>query len=822
MESLKNQLKHVLRRLMRAPMFTAVTLITIAVGIGANSAIFSVINGVLLKPLPYSDPERLAGVWQSAPGLGIQDMNLSPSDYFTFRDENRTFQQFGLWNGDSVSVTGLAAPEQVQGLLVTEGTLNALGKPPLLGRWFTPNDDRPGSPETVILSYGYWQRRFGGQASVLGRQIRLDGQLKEIIGVMPQGFEFLDFKPDLIQPFRFDRSKTTLGNFSFQGIARLKPGVTLAQANADVARMIRLVNTRFPAPPGFSPKIFEDVKILANVRPLKRDVVGNLDKVLWVLMGSLGVVLLIACANVANLLLVRTDGRRQELAVRAAIGADAFQIAGELLTESALLGVLGGAAGLALAYWALRLLVRIAPANLPRLDNITIDPVVMLFTLAISVLAGLLFGAIPVLKYAAPNVMPSLRAGGRTLSQSKEAQRTRSALVMMQVALAVVLLIASGLMIRTFQALRRVQPGFRDPATLQTLRVYIPEAQVKEPERVIAMLQEMQRRIGAVPGVASVAMANSVPTDGNNSTDLLYAEDRTYREGQLPPLRRFKFVAPGFFETMQTRLVAGRDFNWTEINERRPVAIVSENMARELWHDPRSALGKRIREGMNDPWREIVGVTEDVHQDGPDQKAPTTVYWPVVMNNFWGDATQLQRGITFAIRSSRAGSESFLKEVREAVWSVDGELPLARVRTLAEIYRGSMARSSFMLVMLAIAGGMALLLGVVGIYGVISYSVSQRTREIGIRIALGAQQGSLRAMVVRNGVWLAAIGVAVGLVAAGGLTRLLTSLLFAISPLDPITYVLVSAGLLAAAAAASYIPAHQASNVDPVDALRVD
>ena len=821
MGSFGNQLKHVARRLARSPMFTVVTLVTIGLGVGANTAIFSVVNGILLKPLPYPDPERLASVWQSAPGLGMQELNLSPSDYFTFRDENRSFQQFGIWSGDSVSVTGLAMPEQVQALLVTEGTLNALGIQPMLGRWFTPRDDTPGSPETVILTYGYWQRKFGGDASAIGRQIRLDGMPREIIGVMPQSFRFLDLKAELIQPFRFERNKTTLGNFSYQGIARLKPGVSLAQANADVARMIPIVNTKFPPPPGFSAKIFEEVRILSNVQPLKHDVVGDLGKVLWVLMASIGVVLLIACANVANLLLVRTDGRRQELAVRAAIGASAWQIAGALLMESTLLSILGGAAGLGLAYWALRLLVKIAPANLPRLENITIDPLVLLFTLAISLVAGLMFGLIPVLKYAAPNLMPALRAGGRTLSQSKEAQRTRSSLVVLQVALAVVLLISSGLMIRTFQTLRRVQPGFR-ASELQTLRVYIPDAQVKEPEQVIVMLLEMQRRISAIPGVSSVAMANSVPTDGNTSTDLLYADDRTYREGQLPPLRRFKFVAPGFFQTMGTRLVCGRDFNWTEINGRRPVAMVSENMAREMWHDPRSALGKRIREGMNDPWREVVGVVEDVRSDGPDQKAPTTVYWPILMNNFWGNKVNLQRGETFAIRSSRAGSESFLKELREAVWSVNRDLPLARVRTMEEVYRGSTARSSFTLVMLAIAGAMALLLGVVGIYGVISYSVSQRTREIGIRIALGAQQSALKAMVVRNGVLLASIGVAVGLGAAAGLTQFLSSFLFEVSPLDPLTFCAVAGGLLAAAAAASYIPAHRASGVNPVDALRAE
>ena len=819
---MKDQLKHLLRRLLRAPMFTIVTLITIGIGVGANTAIFSVINGILLKPLPYAEAERLVSVGFSCPNLNMPEMSLAPADFFNFREENRTFQGFGIWRGDSVTVTGDSTPEQLQSVNVSEGTLNALGTQPALGRLFTASDDGPDSAETILISHAYWQRRFGGDASVIGKQLRVDGKSKQIIGVLPQNFRFLETKTDVIEPFRFNRNKTTLGNFSYQGIARLKPGVTLAQANADVGRMIPMAFTKFPAPPGFSAKIFSEVKILPNVRPLKHDVVGDLGKVLWVLMGSIGVVLLIACANVANLLLVRTEGRQQELAIRAALGAGSREVAWEIMTESVLLGLLGGAVGLALAYWALQLLIKIAPAHLPRLDNISIDPLAVLFTLAISLGAGLLFGLIPVFRYAGPSVMPTLRAGSRTLSQSREAQRVRNGLVVLQTALAVVLLIGSGLMIRTFQTLRHVQTGFGDPTKLQTLRVYVPEAQVKEPDRVLAMFQEIQRKLAALPGVSAAAFANSVPTDQNNSTDILYAEDRTYREGQLPPLRRFKFIAPGFFDAMGIRLVAGREYSWADINQRRPVTMISENLAREMWHDPKAALGKRIREGMKDEWREIIGVTGDVRLDGPDQKAPTAVYWPVLMSNFWGNSVNMQRGVAFVARSERAGSESFLKEVREAVWSVNREAPLVRMRTMDEIYRGSMARSSFTLVMLAIAGGMALLLGIVGIYGVISYSVSQRTRELGIRLALGAPRTALQGMVVRNGLLLASVGVALGLVAAVGVTRFLVSLLFEISRVDPLTYIAVSTGLLAAAAAASYIPAHRAASINPVDALRAE
>ena len=819
---LNNQIKHVLRSLMRSPMFTFVTIVTIGLGIGANAAIFSVINGILLKPLPYPQPEALVSVWQSAHSIGIDSLGLSPSDYFTFHEENHTFQEMGIWEGDSVSITGLAAPEQVQSLNVTYGTLPALGVQPALGRWFNAGDNRAGAPETAVLSYGYWQRRFGGDPSAIGKRILRAGRSTEIIGVMPQSFRFLDQKPDLILPFRFDRSKTQLGNFSYQGIARLKPGVTLAQADADVGRMIPMVNTKFPPPPGFSVKLFEEAHILPSVRPLKQDVVGTLGKVLWVLMGSIGVVLLIACANVANLLLVRAEGRQQEFALRTAIGASSVQLAADLLLESVLLGLLGGAAGLLLAYGCLRLLVTLAPPFLPRIENLAIDPLVLFFTLAISVLAGLLFGLIPVVKHARSSITTALRAGGRTLSQSREAHRARNTLVVLQMALAVVLLVGSGLMIRTFQALRQVQPGFTDPARLQTLRVYIPESQVKEPVHALHMLQEMQEKIAEITGVRSAAIANSVPTDGNNSTDLLYTEDRAYREGELPPLRRFKFAAPGFFQTMGTRLVAGRDFTWTDLYDLRLTAMVSENMARELWHDPAAALGKRIREGMKDPWREIIGVVADVRLDGPDKKCPTTVYWPILMKNMYEESVFLRRGVVFAVRSDRAGSESFLQQVRQAVWSIDSDLPLSSVRTMEQVYRGSMARSSFTLVMLAIAGGMALLLGIVGIYGVISYSVSQRTREMGIRIALGAQQGGLRAMVVRHGMAVASIGVAIGIVAAAGLTRLLAGLLFGISALDPITYAAVSAGLLAAAALASYMPAHRASKINPVEALRAE
>ncbi|MEX2264583.1 MAG: ABC transporter permease [Bryobacteraceae bacterium] len=815
-------LKHVLRRLLRSPMFAAMTLITLAVGIGANTAIFSVVNGVLLKPLPYAEADKLVGVWLTAPGVGIRELNASPAAYFTFREESRTFQDIGLWSRGSESVTGLAEPEQVDSLLVTDGLLPILGVQPARGRWFTSKDDAPKAPETLMLGYGYWQRRFGGDPSAVGRTVRVNGRPREVIGIMPENFRFMSFQPALILPFQFNRGEVHLGNFSFQALARLEPEVTLAQANADVARMLPLMFQKFPPPQGISAKAFEEARIAPNLRPSKQDVIGDVGRVLWVLMATVGIVLFIACANVANLLLVRAEGRQQELAVRAALGASSAQIARELLIESVMLGLMGGVLGIGVAYGALRLLVYLAPARLPRLNEITIDPAVLAFAFVVSMAAGLLFGLIPVFKYATPRVGNALRAGGRTYSDGRDRHRTRGTLVVVQVALALVLLIGSGLMIRTLQALRRVQAGFTRPEEILTLRVSIPSGQVSEPERVARMHHDIADKIGAIAGVASVGLSSSITMDGSHNNDPIFAEDRTYSESQIPPIRRFKHIAPGFFRTMGNPILAGRDLTWTDIHEMRPVALVSQNLARELWRTPGAALGKRIRENPKGIWREIVGVVGDERDDGVDQKPPAMVYWPFMKGNFWGNRVDVRRTMAFAIRSSRTGSQSFLKEVQGAVWSVNPDLPLANVRTVQEIYDRSMARSSFTLVMLSIAAGMALLLGVVGIYGVISYSISQRTREIGIRMALGAPREQVRGLFVRHGLLLAGIGVMCGFAAAIPLTRLMSALLFEVSPLDPLTYLAVAVLLVAAALLATYLPARRATLIEPVEALRAE
>ena len=805
-------------------MFTAITLVTLAVSIGANTAIFSVVEGVLLKPLPYAHPEQLLDVSTAAPGVNIPDAGMAPAFYFIYREQGRAFQDTGIYQTDGGDVTGEGEPEHVSEIDVTDGVLPILGVPPLLGRWFNHQDDSPGSPDTVILTYGYWQRKFGGDPGVIGRTLTLDGKPNQIIGAMPANFRFLNEEnPALIVPMKLNRSKTFLGNFSYQGIARLKQGVSLTQANADVARMIPIALSSFPPPPGFSLDLFKKAGLAPYMRPLKARVVGNVGELLWVLMGGIGMVLLIACANVANLLLVRVEGRQQELAIRSALGAGWGRIARELLFESVVLGSIGSVLGLGLAYAALRILVSIAPAGLPRINEIGIDVPVLLFTLAVAVLASVLFGCVPIFKYAGTRLGTGLREIGRSLTQSRERHRARNVLVIVQVALAFVLMISSGLMIRTFRALTRVNPGFTDPSEVQTARIYIPETEVKNDDAVVRMQQEISDRLAVIPGVRSAGFATSVPLDGNHWNDILLYADKDYAEGKLPPLRRFKFVSPGYLETIGTPLVAGRDFTWTDTLNKAPVAIVSENLARQEWGSPAAALGKQIRVSTKDDWRQIIGVVADVRDDGMDQPAPTIVYWPALVQHFESDPdTEARRVVTFAIRTPRAGTASLMKEIRQAVWSVDANLPLASVHTLDYYYTQSMARTSFTLVMLALAGGMALLLGVAGLYGVVAYSVSQRTREIGIRMALGAQQPALIAMFVRHGLRLAGAGVLCGAVAAFAVMRLLSSLLFGVSPIDPVTYFAVLVALVATAAVACYLPSRRAATVDPVESLRAE
>jgi predicted permease len=816
-----------LRMLRRNPAFTALGLLTIAIGIGANAGVFSVVNSVLLKPLNYPNPQELVALHQIAPGAaGLADFRngllLSPSMYFTYAEQNRTFQSLGVWIPGTANVTGLAEPEQVRAVDVSDGVLQALGVPPALGRWFSQSDQIPNGAERVMLSYGYWQRRFGGDPAVVGRNVLVDSRSREIVGVMPQGFRFLDADFDLIVPLAFDRGKLILAGFGYHGIARFKPGVSIVEANADMTRMLPIWMDSWSNGPGTNPHIYETWKITPAIRPLKQEVLGNVSEVLWVVMATIGLVMMIACANVTNLLLVRVESRQQELAVRAALGAGRARIVRGLLVESVLLGLIGGALGVGVAYVGVRLLVASGPANLPRLSEISIDARTLGFALSLAVLSGLLFGLIPALKYAGPRTTLALQSAGRSISVSRERHRARNLLVISQMAIAVVLMVSAGLMIRTFQALRTVDPGFTGAPRLQLMRISIPDSLVAEPERVTRIQNAIVDKLQAIPGVKSAGFASEMPMEGFDSDwDAIYAQDKTYSDAEIPPLRLFKHISPGFFETAGTRIIAGRELTWTEVYGRRPVVMVSENLAREMWATPSAAIGKRLREFPSTPWYEVIGVVQDVRENGVQEKAPEIVYWSSWLGNSH-DPGYAWRTVTFAIRSDRAGTQAFLDELRQAVWSVNSNVPLASVLTMQEVYDKSVARTSFTLVMLAIAGAMAMALGTIGIYGVISYTVSQRRREFGIRLALGAQRGDVLQMVLKQGARTALVGVAMGIATALGLSELMQSLLFGVSAQDPMTFAAVAALLIAVALLASYIPARRAVLVDPVVALRYE
>ncbi len=827
-ESLLTDLKHVFRRLGRSPGFAITVVLTLAIGIGANTAVFSVLNSVLIRPLPYPEPQQLVALRLHAPGApGLaefrDELRLSPSMYLTFAAHNKSFQSLGVWMPGTASITGIAQPEQVNTAMITDGVLQTLDVPAAAGQWLTAADQDPRGAQRVMLSYGYWQRRFGGDPSVVGRTIQVDSQAREIAGMMPRGFKVLSYDFDLLVPLAFDPVKQPLAGFGFRGIARLRPGVTISQADADVARLLNVWMDSWTNGPGTDPHFYLTWKITPAFQPLKEQVVGSVGSVLWVVMATIGVVMLIVCTNVANLLLVRADSRQHELAVRSALGAGRWRIARELLLESVTLGLLGGAAGVGVAYAGLRLLTAIGPENLPRLSEISLDGRALAFTLILSVLSGLLFGSIAVLRYGPSRQAAPLLGTVRTASVSRERQRGRNILVVAQVAMALVLLISAVLMIRTFNAMRSVDPGFSDPASLQLTQISIPETLVRDPQAVLRTQNNILDKLAAIPGVSSTGFAVSVPMSGGEPAwDEIMVEGKSYA-GEEPPLRLYNFVSPGYFHTAGTKFVAGRDFTWTDIYGLRPVGIVSEGLARELWGSPEAAIGKRFREYPSMPWHEVVGVVQDVRQNGVDQTAPATVYWPSMMGDLYGPGSfDTRRTAYFAIRSNRAGTAAFINEMQRAVWSVNSNLPVAAISTMQDIYSQSMARTSFTLVMLAIAGAMALALGILGIYGVISYAVAQRTREIGIRVALGAKKGELVWMFVRSALLLTGIGTAVGLGAAAALMRLMRTLLFGISPLDPVTFTAVPVALIAAAALASYLPARRTAAVDPVEALRAE
>ncbi len=817
LEQLLRDARHALRMIRLNPGFSAAAILSLALGIGANVAIFSVVHAVLIRPLPYPDAESLVGVFNSGTiqGQTFSDMGLGPSIYAGLKERSDAFQNFGVWVSGTATVTGVGEPEQIKTVTMTPEVLPTLGVTPFIGRPFSDEGDESATGHTVLLSHPYWIRRFGGNPQVHGRTVIIDLVPHQVIGVMPQGFRFLDLSPDVLLPQRFAKANLPFEPFWWSGLARLKPGVTIELANQDSARILKQVI------PEAARSFAEQAQLKPNLRPLKRDVTGDIGPVLGVLMGALSLLFLLVCANVANLVLVRSQARRQEFAIRAALGAGRSRIARELMVESLTLGLLGGACGMALAYGAVQVLKAQDLATIPRLAEVSIDTATLAFGIGTATVGSLLFGLLAVLKCGIPARISSARGA----SMNPDQLRAQNLLVVAQVALALVLLVASGLLVRTSVALRGVHPGFTHPEWVQTVRIAISETEVPEPERAARMQAAIVENVSRLPGVEAAAFVDGMPMDMDYRNGNPIAVQDRFVPGQLPPNRTVKYASPGLFAALGTRFLAGRDFTWEDLSQRRLVAIVSNSMARENWGEPRNALGKRLRPGMlGDKWLEVVGVVEDVHDDGAHKPAPAIVYFRSGVHDPWrpNRPPSIRRGLTLAIRSSRTNTEPFLREVGAAIHAVNPNVPLAQVRTLNDVYRRSMARTSLTLVLLGIAGTMALALAIIGIYGVLAYAVAQRRREVGIRVALGARPGQVTNLFLRRGLSLACAGGLLGLAAAIVLSRWVSSLLFGVSALDPATYVASASIVSAAALLASYIPAHRASSANPMESLRAD
>ena len=822
---LLRDLRMALRGLARRPLFSGVAILVLALGIGGTSAIFTLVDAVVLSPLPFDESDRLIAVQHAAPGRGMADVGQCAAWHFTYIDEAQSFAELGMFTGTRASVTGRGDPEALPVLQVTEGVLPATRSAPLAGRVFAEEDMDPDGTATIMLAEGYWRSRFGGDPDVVGQTLDVNGLTREIIGVMPEEIRALGYDPSLIVPLRYRRSNLFVGNIGYDAVARLRDGVTMEEAQADLSRVMPQAWEKFPGGPVASssdPSLYQ-----VDLRPLKTDLVGPVAGLLWILLGGVTVVLLIACANVANLFLVRAEGKDGEMAVRTAMGASRKRITWEYLKESLLLGLAGGVGGLVLAQVGLRSLMALAPANLPRMDEVDLDVRVLAFTLAVSIGAGFFFGIFPMFRRGSEDFVDGLRDAGRGGMKGRQRQRTQKFLAVTQMALALVLLVGSGLMLRSFQSLRTRDPGFGSPEEILALQLYLPGGEAPTGDEVATTYEMIVRRLAEVPGVTSVGLSTSMPMYGGGNVNPFLVRGQSMDDEGARISRRHKWIGPNYLETMQIPLLMGRNVTWADVHARAPVALLSETLAREVFGSPEEALGEYVAARPDPPvWKEVIGIVADTREDGIDASYPDLVYWPHVTLGFWEgnapDLTQVWRGATISIRSSRTHTPGFLDDVEAAVWEVSPNLPLMNVTAMDDVVTASMSRTSFALVLLGVAGIVALVLGMVGVYGVVSYAVSQRRAELGMRMALGAEPGQVQGMVLRQGLTLAVLGIVVGLALALGLMRLMSAILFGVSPVDPLTYVAVSAGLLAVAAAASFLPARRAARVDPMAALRID
>jgi len=800
-------LRYGLRMLVSNPGFTIVAVVALALGIGANSAIFSVVNTVLLKPLPYRNPDALVMVWEEATHLGFPFNTPSPANFIDWREQNTVFESMAAMAQKSFNLTGAGEPERFDGRRVSANLFTLLGVEPVLGRTFRAEEDQPGS-RVVILSYGVWQRRFGGDSGVIGRPVNLNGESYTVIGVMPGSVDLPsidNWHDQLWVPIAFtSEDAASRGNHYLEVIARLKPGITQKQAQAEMSTIAARLEQQYPA---------ENTRIGATVQSLHERVVGNIKPALLVLLGAVAFVLLIACANVANLLLARAAVRQKEIALRLALGASRARLTRQFLAESVLLAAMGGACGLALSFVALHVLKIFIPTSISQAQAISMDAKVLIFTALVSLVTGLIFGLAPATQASNFNLNDTLKEGGRDSGAGSRGNRIRNLLVISEVAISFLLLIGAGLLISSFLHLLKLDPGYRADHLL-TMKIVLPETKYPDKERRAPFFRELIRRVQTLPGVQSVAVASNLPLTYNGDSMPIGIEGRADPPPDQMPDVILRVVSPGYFSTMGIPLVQGRDFTEQDKPDAVRVAVISEKTARHFWPGE-SPIGKRFKPGLvtgDSPWREVVGVVKDVRQNDFVAEPKMQMYMAhEQVGSFAPNAVVVRTSVD---------PQSLGTAVRKTVWEIDKDQPVSDIRSMEEIVSEAVARQRFSMVLLGVFAMLALVLAAVGIYGVMSYSVGQRTHEIGIRMALGAQRSDVLKMAVGQGLRLVLIGVAIGVVSAAVLTRVMTSLLFGVSATDPVTFIAISLLLISVALLASYIPALRAARIDPMVALR--
>jgi putative ABC transport system permease protein len=796
------------RMLIKNPTFTIVAVLALALGIGANSAIFSVVNTVLLRPLPYKEPDRLMTVWEDNSRHGYPRDTPAAANFIDWRDQNQVFEGMAAMAELSFNLTGGGEPERIDGRRVSANLFPLLGVEPQLGRAFLSEEDRPGAQRVVIMSHGLWQRRFGSDQNIIGRPLTLNGESYTVVGVMPPQFQFPTRGDELWVPIAFDsREAANRGRHYLEVVARLKSGVTPQQAQAEMNTIAARLQQQYPE---------QNTGLGAAVVPLHEQVVGDIKPALLVLLGAVGFVLLVACANVANLLLARAAVRQKEIATRIALGASRLRLMRQFLTESILLAVLGGGLGLLLSLWGVNLLKAFIPENISQAKAVTIDARVLGFTLLVSLLTGLIFGLAPAVQASNLNLNETLKEGGRDSAAGSRGNRIRGLLVVAEVAVSLVLLIGAGLLINSFLRLRNVDPGFRAD-NLLTMRIVLSAQKYPDRERRAVFYDELLRRVESLPGVKSAAVANWIPLVSQGDSIGVTIEGRPAPAPGQANIVVTRVVSPHYFETMGIQLLRGRQFAEQDRVDSPPVAVISETMARRYWpgEDP---TGKRIAPGRPesaDDWVTVVGVMKDVRQFELNADPKPQMYLSYEQGwSFFAPSHLVVR--------TEAEPRSLAATVRGAVWSIDKDQPVSNISTMEDVLSESIARQRFSMLLLGIFAAVALLLAAVGLYGVMSYSVAQRTHEIGIRMALGAQTRDVLKLAVGQGLKLVLIGVVLGLVAAFILTRVLASLLYGVSATDPITFITISLVLISVALLASYIPARRATKVDPLIALRYE